>query len=624
MAYTSPRQWLNLLRSRPGSRFTDLGQAGNVLDATGSWMQRNSANPDRDWRDILAEGEQRRQQSESYGTPGSAISQVGGGGSSSGYQPTARRESYTDILKRAPGSAVTDPEDPVVGDVPQDPQSFLGKVGSFFTQPGVADAMISGGSAMAQAASQPGASFWGSLGAGGEAALDQHNLMQEQQAARDKLAADATLGPDQREQAARGLIELYGGDWTPQQIASAVQVARASDEGLEIISGQLAPDGDGSELATSLEETEALDALAAEVFALESIPEEQRTPEQITELAAKKRRLQYMERATDTADPVPPTPPAPSNLERELEFIAETQGYDSAKAAQTDWANKGLGDWQRTHMAQARGVMQPDQYRGRTPSRGQIAAETRRIAAYDEWFLEGRGAQFEKNLDTFNEVMFDLDQRIAAQELEGSSDWENDGGGGFAQALKGAMVQRMPFMAAAQVAEDANTLDLVRAVVFQSLKETLGGQFAEREAENLVRAAYNPMLPPGVNKRRIQRLMTELRSTDHYMESMKDYYERTGELAFYTHQNAEAAWNLALQTGQVEGLGSSIINPLEYGGLGEEEIAEAMKFDLGNLTPEERGALAYKLSGGRPFSNLEQALDPLAYQMILAIRNMGR
>ena len=118
--------------------------------------------------------------------------------------------------------------------------------------------------------------------------------------------------------------------------------------------------------------------------------------------------------------------------------------------------------------------------------------------------------------------------------------------------------------------------------------------------------------------------MTELRSTDHYMESMKDYYERTGELAFYTHQNAEAAWNLALQTGQVEGLGSSIINPLEYGGLGEEEIAEAMKFDLGNLTPEERGALAYKLSGGRPFSNLEQALDPLAYQMILAIRNMGR
>lgn len=80
MAYTSPRQWLNLLRSRPGSRFTDLGQAGNVLDATGSWMQRNSANPDRDWRDILAEGEQRRQQSESYGTPGSAISQVGGVG----------------------------------------------------------------------------------------------------------------------------------------------------------------------------------------------------------------------------------------------------------------------------------------------------------------------------------------------------------------------------------------------------------------------------------------------------------------------------------------------------------------------------------------------------------------
>ena len=185
MAYTSPRQWLDLLRRRPGSRFTDLGPAGNVLDATGGFMQRNSANPGRDWRSIMAEGEQRLQQSEAYGTPRSAISQTGT------VQPTAKRESYTDILKQMPGSAARDPVDPLAGDVPQDPQGFLGKVGSFFTQPGVSDAMISGGAAMAQAASQPGASFWGSLGAGGGAALDQHNLMQQQQAARDKLTADA-------------------------------------------------------------------------------------------------------------------------------------------------------------------------------------------------------------------------------------------------------------------------------------------------------------------------------------------------------------------------------------------------------------------------------------------------
>ena len=198
MAYTSPRQWLDLLRRSPGSRFTDLGPAANVLDATGDFTQRSSANPGRDWRSIMAEGEQRRQQSASYGTPGSAISQPGMPGSSSGSQPTARRESYTDILANVPGSAVRDPvrgyEETygATGTGPGDPQSFLGKVGSFFTKPGIAEMMITGGAAMSQAASQPGASVWGSLGAGGEAGVKQYNLMQQQQAVRDRLTAEST------------------------------------------------------------------------------------------------------------------------------------------------------------------------------------------------------------------------------------------------------------------------------------------------------------------------------------------------------------------------------------------------------------------------------------------------
>ena len=186
----------------------------------------------------------------------------------------------------------------------------------------------------------------------------------------------------------------------------------------------------------------------------------------------------------------------------------------------------------------------------------------------------------------------------------------------------------MPFRAAAQVAGDANTLDLVRAVVFQSLKETLGGQFAEREADNLVRAAYNPMLPPEVNRRRIQRLMTELRTTDHYMESMADYYQTTGELAFYTHRNAEEAGDLAVQTGDVVGLGSTIINPLEYGGLEGDSLQEAMDYDLQNLTPEQRSRLGLQLLGGtvsyQSDEQLQQELAPMAYQMLMAIRRMGR
>ena len=51
-----------------------------------------------------------------------------------------------------------------------------------------------------------------------------------------------------------------------------------------------------------------------------------------------------------------------------------------------------------------------------------------------------------------------------------------------------------------------NAQDLIRAVVFQSLKKTLGGQFTEREAERLVEATFNASLPPEVNMRRLLRM----------------------------------------------------------------------------------------------------------------------
>ncbi len=113
MAYTSPRQWLDLLRRKPGARFTDLGPAETCSMRRVTSCSATVRTRGRDWRSILAEGEQRRQQSESYRTPGSAISQVGMGGSSSGFQPTSRQESYTDILKQVPGSAARDPVDPL-------------------------------------------------------------------------------------------------------------------------------------------------------------------------------------------------------------------------------------------------------------------------------------------------------------------------------------------------------------------------------------------------------------------------------------------------------------------------------------------------------------------------------
>ena len=49
-----------------------------------------------------------------------------------------------------------------------------------------------------------------------------------------------------------------------------------------------------------------------------------------------------------------------------------------------------------------------------------------------------------------------------------------------------------------------NAVDNVRRVVFQGLKDTLGAQFTQREAERLVSASYNPALPEEMNIKRLQ------------------------------------------------------------------------------------------------------------------------
>jgi len=71
-----------------------------------------------------------------------------------------------------------------------------------------------------------------------------------------------------------------------------------------------------------------------------------------------------------------------------------------------------------------------------------------------------------------------------------------------------------------------NALDLVRAVVFQSLKKTLGGQFTEREAERLVEATYNPSLPPEVNLRRIMVLKSKMIETFRSQKRAVDYFTK--------------------------------------------------------------------------------------------------
>ena len=481
MAYTSPRQWLDLLRRKPGARFTDLGPAGNVLDATGDFMQRSSANPGRDWRSILAEGEQRRQQSESYGTPGSAISQVGMGGSSSGFQPTSRQESYTDILKQMPGSAARDPVDPLAGDVPQDPQGFLGRVGSFFTQPGVPELLISGGAGMSQAASLPGATALGSFGAGGQAALAQHNLMQQQQTARDRLTA-GTAESQQEITARQQAIQRIGTQKGVESALLAEYVAMATtEEGYEYALGQIAP--------------EAADAVT-----------DTARNRDIAEMQAARAHLQELIGAGVAEDAPEMVVAKQAVNDWELEMgVRELPEGEARTTGQREWGDyvvllkQEFGqDYEPTAADMMNFRTNALTAPGRTTRRGPGEVTADRLASTDAMNWETRDkAMYVKRYDQLDDVMANLQFSIDNPDSPRLT--------GFAQGTLQGIDALRSFQPLA-----ADAFDNVRSVVFEGLKETLGGQFAEREGERLVSAAYNPYLPPEMNIKRLKRLLSEM------------------------------------------------------------------------------------------------------------------
>lgn len=78
-----------------------------------------------------------------------------------------------------------------------------------------------------------------------------------------------------------------------------------------------------------------------------------------------------------------------------------------------------------------------------------------------------------------------------------------------------------------------NAKDTVEQVVQRSLRETLGGQFAEREGERLIQRAYNPALPPEANLARLKGLFETLSYADQVKREMIKYATENGTLVGY-------------------------------------------------------------------------------------------
>jgi len=81
--------------------------------------------------------------------------------------------------------------------------------------------------------------------------------------------------------------------------------------------------------------------------------------------------------------------------------------------------------------------------------------------------------------------------------------------------------------------EAENVKGLVGQVVQQSLRETLGGQFAQKEGEALIQRAYDEALPPEMNAARLRALFTQLQSIAETKKSMFEYAKKVGTLQGY-------------------------------------------------------------------------------------------
>lgn len=99
------------------------------------------------------------------------------------------------------------------------------------------------------------------------------------------------------------------------------------------------------------------------------------------------------------------------------------------------------------------------------------------------------------------------------------------------------------------VNEEAQDLkDRVEQVIQQSLRQTLGAQFTEKEAQRLIERSYNPKLSDDKNIARLEQSIQEIDEMAKAKQRAADYFEKYGTLQGYEGEldfyNGEQATNV--------------------------------------------------------------------------------
>jgi hypothetical protein len=145
-------------------------------------------------------------------------------------------------------------------------------------------------------------------------------------------------------------------------------------------------------------------------------------------------------------------------------------------------------------------------------SPGQVALDKKFGNEVADWYASGGEADFQKRISQL---------RTAKMKL-------NDPNG---SNISGPITGNMPdWVNSFANPEAINVRDTVAEVTQRSLREILGGQFAQKEGDALIARAFNPTLDEATNAKRVEALLTQMEIAYQTKREAIDYFEQNGTL----------------------------------------------------------------------------------------------
>ena len=90
--------------------------------------------------------------------------------------------------------------------------------------------------------------------------------------------------------------------------------------------------------------------------------------------------------------------------------------------------------------------------------------------------------------------------------------------------------------------DSADLEDNIRSIVYESLRQTLGAQFAEKEGEKLIQASFNSMLSEEKNIVRLKRMRAKILEMAKAKQKSYEYFiANNGDMSGYDYKGLDDA-----------------------------------------------------------------------------------